>query len=85
VGPGDDSTGVRFDKGVKNVEYWRDVKPILDRSCAACHTASGGKEPAGKLVLDDAKIVNLPYCDDVPAPTDRWRWTRPGGSATSRW
>jgi hydrazine synthase alpha subunit-like protein len=25
--------------GVVNVEYWRDIKPILQRSCAACHTA----------------------------------------------
>src|SRR5262249_30643069 len=58
-------TGLRFEKGVKNVEYYRDVKPILDRSCAACHTAKAG-QPAGKLVLDDDKIVNLPDNDDVP-------------------
>ena len=61
-----DETGVRFEGGVKNVEYFRDVKPILDRSCAACHTNKGGAKPAGNLVLDDDKTVNLPDNDDVP-------------------
>jgi hypothetical protein len=53
-----DETGVRYVKGaVKNVEYWRDVRPILDRSCVACHTQKA-KEPAGELVLDaDDQIV----------------------------
>lgn len=46
-----DATGVRFVSGVKNVEYWRDVRPILDRSCVACHTKKV-KDPAGELVLD---------------------------------
>jgi hypothetical protein len=48
----EDTTGLRFEKGVKNVEYFRDVKPILDRSCVACHTQKAEK-PAGNLVLDD--------------------------------
>ena len=61
-----DETGVRYEAGVKNVEYFRDVKPILDRSCVACHTAKGGAKPAGNLVLDDDKTVNLPDNDDVP-------------------
>jgi len=58
-------TGLRFVKGVKNVEYYRDIKPILERSCVACHTLKADK-PAGNLVLDDDKIVNLPSADDVP-------------------
>lgn len=58
-------TGLRFEAGVKNVEFFRDVKPILDRSCAACHTGKEAK-PAGNLVLDDDKTVNLPDADDVP-------------------
>jgi hypothetical protein len=49
-------TGLRFDKGVKNVEYFRDVKPILERSCVACHTQKWDK-PAGNLVLDDDRPV----------------------------
>ncbi len=56
-------TGLRFEAGAKNVEFWRDVKPILDRSCAACHT---GSNPAGNLVLNDDKIVDLPDNADVP-------------------
>jgi hypothetical protein len=61
----EDGTGLRFDKGVKNVEYFRDVKPILDRSCIACHTQKFAR-PAGNLALDDDKIVSLPNADDVP-------------------
>jgi hypothetical protein len=45
-------TGLRFDKRIKNVEYHRDIKPILNRSCVACHTQKWEK-PAGGLVLDD--------------------------------
>jgi hypothetical protein len=48
-------TGLRYEAGVgvKTVEYHRDIKPIFERSCVACHTAKGGKDPAGQLVLDD--------------------------------
>ncbi len=53
-----DEAGLRFVKGVKNVEYWRDVRPILDRSCVACHTQKA-KEPAGELVLDaDDQLID---------------------------
>jgi hypothetical protein len=48
----DDTTGLRSEKGIKNVEYFRDVQPILDRSCTACHTRTWDR-PAGNLVLDD--------------------------------
>ena len=61
----DDQTGLRFAASVQNVEYFRDVKPILDRSCAACHSKKSAR-PAGNLVLDDDKMVNLPDADDVP-------------------
>src|SRR5205823_4525812 len=47
-----DESGLRFAKSVLNVEYHRDVKPILERSCVACHTKKAVK-PAGSLVLDD--------------------------------
>ncbi|HEV3436772.1 MAG TPA: hypothetical protein VG122_05395 [Gemmata sp.] len=60
-----DETGLRFQDGIKNMEYYRDIKPIFDRSCAACHTGKSAKA-AGNLVLDDDKIVNLPDADDVP-------------------
>jgi hypothetical protein len=50
-------TGLRFEKGVKDVEFYRDVKPILDRSCVACHTHKS-EQPAGNLVLDDDQLRN---------------------------
>ena len=51
-----DETGLRFSKGVLNVEYYRDVKPIFERSCAACHGVKLAK-PAAGLVLDDNRMV----------------------------
>ncbi len=51
-----DETGLRFAKGVLNVEYHRDIKPIFARSCVACHGAKSDK-PAGGLVLDDHQRV----------------------------
>jgi hypothetical protein len=55
----EDETGVRFEAGIKNVEFYRDVKPILDRSCVACHTKTIEK-PAGNLVLDDDALMQGP-------------------------
>jgi hypothetical protein len=51
-------TGLRYAKGVLNVEYNRAIRPIFERSCVACHSARTGKSPAGNLVLDDDKLVN---------------------------
>jgi len=42
-------TGLRYQETPLTVEYWRDIKPILQKSCVACHT---GDNPAGKLNLD---------------------------------
>ena len=45
-------TGLRYAKGgPMNVEYYRDIKPILDRSCVACHTArtaEAGRQPGAR-------------------------------------
>jgi hypothetical protein len=49
-------TGLRFESGPMSVEYHRDIKPIFERSCVACHTQKWDK-PAGRLVLDDERIV----------------------------
>jgi hypothetical protein len=51
-----EETGLRFTKDVPTVEYFRDIKPILERSCTACHTGKADK-PAGNLVLDDDALV----------------------------
>jgi hypothetical protein len=49
----EDQAGLRLARsGPVNVEYFRDVQPILQRSCVACHTAKGDTEPAGNLNLD---------------------------------
>jgi hypothetical protein len=49
----DDQAGLRFaPKGPLNIEYFRDVQPILRRSCVACHTSKEGRTPAGNLDLD---------------------------------
>jgi len=55
-----DSSGVRYAKaGPLNVEYWRDVKPILAKHCASCHTSKNGKTPKGNLDLDaDDELVD---------------------------
>jgi hypothetical protein len=45
-------TGLHFAKEIKDVEYYRDIKPILVRSCVACHSMKH-ENPAGGLVLDD--------------------------------
>jgi hypothetical protein len=55
------STGLRFVKGPQDVEYHRDIQPIFQRSCVACHTRTWAK-PAAGLVLDDDEttIEGLP-------------------------
>jgi hypothetical protein len=53
-----DETGVRFVDHVTSVEYLRDIKPIFERSCVACHTKKA-ENPPGKLVLDaDDELIN---------------------------
>ncbi len=51
-----DETGLRHAKGVLNVEYHRDIRPIFERSCVACHSGKLAR-PAGNLVLDDDRPV----------------------------
>ncbi len=51
-----EETGLRYAKSVKNVEFFRDVKPILERSCVACHTHKE-EAPSGNLALDDERPV----------------------------
>ena len=46
---------VHFTSGAIDVEYHKDIKPILQRSCVKCHSKNGDAK-AG-LVLDDDEIV----------------------------
>jgi hypothetical protein len=66
----DNETGLRFETEIKNVEYLRDVRPILDRSCVACHTQKVEK-PAGGLVLDDDEKEKLPAFGHDAGPNVR--------------
>ncbi len=42
----------RSDTGVVDVEFYQDIRPILQRSCVQCHTQTAAEPPA-QLVLDD--------------------------------
>jgi hypothetical protein len=46
---------------VVNVEFYRDVRPLLQRSCVPCHTKTS-PAPPGALVLDDLTL----YEDGLP-------------------
>ena len=51
------NTTVRTASGaVVDVEYYRDIRPILQRSCVPCHSKTG--TAAAGLVLDDTTLVN---------------------------
>jgi len=55
-----DETGLRMAKGgVVSPEYFRDIQPLLKKSCMPCHTKAAGK-PAGNLALDaDDETVSI--------------------------
>jgi hypothetical protein len=64
-------------KGVVDVEFYRDVRPILQRSCVSCHTKSTASPP-GRLVLDDLAITNgLPGDYRRLADDREARWGHP--------
>ena len=56
-GPGTDPVVEEVAAAVVDVEFYRDVRPILQRSCVSCHTSSDPQPPAA-LVLDDLALVN---------------------------
>jgi mono/diheme cytochrome c family protein len=62
-----DAPAVRHVPAPLTVEYWRDIRPILDRSCVSCHTTKDGKQPAGKLDLDaDGEKVQAEHHGTFP-------------------
>ncbi len=54
-GTGDTVVEYRPERAI-DVEYYRDIKPILERSCVPCHSLNGRQE--AQLVLDDESVVN---------------------------
>lgn len=63
----ENETGVRYVKGPQNVEYFRDIRPILDRSCVACHTQKNGKPAANLALDDDTRLRRAGYNAALPA------------------
>lgn len=62
----DGLTGLTRAKQVRTIEYFRDIQPILARSCVACHTKSS-TSPAGNLVLDaDDELEKVPHARSLP-------------------
>lgn len=64
----DERTQTRFAVSeVLDVEYHRDIRPILERSCIACHTSSDEHTPAADLDLDaDNTLVEVPQSPSLP-------------------
>lgn len=58
-------TTLRYVDRPATVEYHRDIRPILLRSCAGCHTKKGD-EPAGNLVLDDDTPIQHEHWGEFP-------------------
>ena len=62
-----DETGLRYEDRPHDVEFHRDIKPILARSCTACHTKDW-KDPAAGLVLDDDELAPADHRVRRPLP-----------------
>jgi hypothetical protein len=60
------------DAGVVNVEFYRDIRPLLQRSCVQCHTQNA-QNPPGGLVLDDYTMYNAVQFSDIQTPGDYMR------------
>ena len=62
------STSLRIaSTAVVNVEYHRDIAPIFQRSCVACHTEKHDKLPSAKLNLDaDGDLVQVEQLGKLP-------------------
>jgi hypothetical protein len=65
--------------GAVDVEFYRDIRPILQAHCVSCHTQND-PTPPGDLVLDDLDFYNgtfdLGYGDYVDYPGDYARLAR---------
>lgn len=77
----ENSTGLRFEQGVKNVEYFRDIRPILNRSCVACHNGKFEDQMA-RLALDNDSPVSAH--NERPLSETYQRLARDDGEK-SRW
>jgi hypothetical protein len=71
--------------GPLNVEFLRDIRPLLQRSCVPCHSLTN-TVPAGNLVLDDYTNYNgLPGDYERLADDSSARWGYPPVISTGTW
>ena len=57
-------TGLTFVKSSNTTaEYYRDIQPILKKSCVPCHTSKNGAIPAAALDLDDDVLIAAPVSE----------------------
>jgi len=69
--------------GAVNVEFLRDIRPVLQRSCVPCHSAAN---PQGNLVLDDhASYSGLPGDYVRLADDNGARWGYPPVISSRTW
>lgn len=61
----DSIAGLRYESSVKTVEFFRDIRPILNKSCVACHNAKF-EDKMGKLALDSETNVKNGYERQLP-------------------
>jgi len=66
-------------QSVVNVEFYRDVRPILQSKCVSCHT---GSHPPGNLKLDDYALYDIGDFTYLSAPGDYMRLCR---DQNARW
>jgi hypothetical protein len=79
-----DDAGLRYADHVKTVEYFRDIRPILDRSCIACHNQKW-EDKMGRLALDSDMPTTDPGSEKLPQTymrlakddRDKSRWGYP--------
>ncbi|MBL8142002.1 MAG: hypothetical protein JNM38_12865 [Acidobacteria bacterium] len=68
---------------VVDVEFYRDIRPILQRSCVSCHTRASANPP-GTLVLDDYTMHTIPELryngGSTTAPGDYMRLAADSGA-----
>lgn len=57
----------QVESGVVDVEFYRDIRPLLQRSCVACHTQAN---PSGNLRLDDLALYDGPAYTGIRLPGD---------------
>jgi hypothetical protein len=55
-----------------NVEFYRDIRPILQNSCAGCHTTAN-PSPPGQLALNDTTVNNPIVNTSLQLPNDYQR------------